>query len=80
MCIRDSRRAECEPVAARIDRHCVAIDDVVGVSLRQAVRQNVEALAAIARARDHHPAIAGDVLDVYKRQVRHPAAHHRQRL
>src|SRR5207245_10363894 len=56
------RRAEGGPVAGRPERAGVAVDDIVGVRLRQPLGQDVEALAAIARARDHQLAIAGNTL------------------
>ncbi len=40
----------------------MAVDDIVGVRLRQPFGQDVEALAAIARARDHQLAVAGNTL------------------
>src|SRR5207245_8778650 len=56
------RRAEGEPVARLAEREGVAVDDIVGVRLRQPFGQDVEALAAIARARDHQLAVAGNTL------------------
>src|SRR6516225_12301055 len=44
-------RAEGELFAALIERERVAIDDIVGVRLRQALGQDIEGLAAVARAR-----------------------------
>src|SRR5262252_552287 len=44
-------RAEGEPFAGFIERERVAIDDIVGVLLRQALGQDIEGLAAVARAR-----------------------------
>ena len=45
-----SRGAEGEPVAGRIKRQRMAIDDVIGVPLRQATGEDLERLAAVARA------------------------------
>src|SRR3974390_3385423 len=40
----------------------MAIDDVIGVRLRQAFFQDLEVLAAIARARHHELAVTRDAL------------------
>src|SRR5215470_6829893 len=56
------RRAECEPVARLVKRQRVTVDDIIGVRLRQSLRENVEVLAAVARARDDELAFARDAL------------------
>src|SRR5262249_37791031 len=45
-------RAEREPIAWLIERERVAVDDVIGMGLRQPLAQDLEALAAIACARN----------------------------
>ncbi len=50
-------RGEGEPVAAVVYRHRMAIDEVVGMALRQAFTQDVERLAAVARAGDDQLAL-----------------------
>src|SRR5579883_1824909 len=52
-----ARRAEGEALAAAIDIEGVAPDEVIGVVLRQAVAQHLEAAAAVARARDDDLAV-----------------------
>src|SRR5271165_2705131 len=53
-------RREGEPVAALVDRHRMAVDDVVGMALRQAFAQDVERLAAVAGAGDDELAVDRD--------------------
>src|SRR5262245_64459021 len=43
-------RAEGEPFAARIERESMAIHDIVGVRLRQALGEDIEGFAAVARS------------------------------
>src|SRR6266511_5671606 len=54
------RGAEGEPLAGIVERQSVAIDDVVGVRLRQALRQNIEVFTAVAGARHDQLALAWD--------------------
>src|SRR5262245_721838 len=51
--------AEGECSAIGIDVEPVTVDDVVGVFLRQTFGENLEALAAVARARDDERAVDG---------------------
>src|SRR5262245_60228639 len=55
-------RAEGEPLALPVERQRMAVDHVVGVRLRQAAGENIEALAAVAGAGDHQLAFARDAL------------------
>ena len=59
--------SECKRIAGRINREGVAIDDVVGVLLRQAVGERREGLTAVASARDHELAADGDTALVLDR-------------
>src|SRR5205085_10222712 len=45
-------RADGEAVARLVDREAVAVDQVIGMLLRQPAAQHLERAAAIARARD----------------------------
>src|SRR6516165_4443785 len=56
------RGPEGEPFTPRVERERMAVDDIVGMCLRQALGQDVEAFAAVARARDHEPALAWNAL------------------
>src|SRR5262249_34152535 len=51
-------RAEGEPFAARIERESMAIHDIVGVRLRQALGEDIEGFAAVARSRHGQLALA----------------------
>src|SRR5215471_5502533 len=54
------RRAEGEPFAGLIERESMAIHDIVGVRLRQALSQDIEGFAAVACARHNQLALARD--------------------
>jgi hypothetical protein len=54
------RRAEGEPFAGLIERESMAIDDIVCVRLRQTLGQDIEAFAAVARARHNQLALPWD--------------------
>src|SRR5437667_2122299 len=56
------RGAEGEAVPRLAQRQGMTVDDVVGVRLRQASGQEVEALAAVAGARDRQLAVTWDPL------------------
>src|ERR1700758_3709967 len=56
------RRAEGEPFAALIEHERMAIHDIVCVRLRQALGQDIEGFAAVARARHDQLALARDAL------------------
>ena len=59
--IKTARRGgEGEAVAAVVDGEGVAIDDIVGVALRQAAAQDIEGPAGVAGARDHERALDWD--------------------
>src|SRR5437763_10684838 len=61
-------RADREPVARLVDREAVAIDEIVGMLLRQPAAQNLERAAAIARARDDEYGVERDApLDLVRR-------------
>src|SRR6185295_17654596 len=49
--------AECQTLAGLIDIQTMAVDQVVGVLLRQALPQRLECLAAVAGPIDHNAAI-----------------------
>src|SRR6516165_4788465 len=54
--------AEGEPLARLIECERVAVHHVVGVRLRQASGEDLEALTAVARARDGELALVRDAL------------------
>src|SRR5262249_4218187 len=56
------RRAEGEVLPRRVDVEAVAVDEVVGVLLRQALAQGLPRLAAVARAVDDHGPVLRDAL------------------
>src|SRR6266699_1071040 len=56
------RRAEREPVPRLVHVERVAIGEIVGVLLRQSLREHLEAFAPIPRARHDDPALHGDAL------------------
>src|SRR6516162_2652357 len=58
---------EGQSFARLVEGKRMPVDDIVGMLLREALAQHVEALAAVARARDHELALARDaflVLDL----------------
>jgi len=61
---RAGRAAEDQPLAGLVDVQGMAIDQVVGVFLRQAVGQHVECSAAVAGAGDDDFAIDGDAVGI----------------
>src|SRR5256885_16158209 len=53
-------RADREAVARLVDREAVAIDEIVGMLLRQPAAPNLERAGALARARDDGFGVEGD--------------------
>ena len=56
------RGSKGEPVPGLIERERMAIDHIIGVPLWQALSEDLEALAAVARARDDQLTLTRDVV------------------